>query len=368
MRILVIGYADSIYIKSFIDNTIIAYGDEASILSPVNRIYAKYYDENGIKVYKEKISKGRVAAVFSGLLNRKAFIEKYDVICFHFITVQSLMMVPVARRYGKKVIFTYWGSDLFRDPVRKSLVRMLLKPVNRIVVTSQNLKDEFQRLYGDYYDRRIRVIDFGSNIIHTISQMSGKEKLVREKYGIQKDTVVVSVGYNANPAQKHDEVLKRIKMLSDYLRKRIHLILRITYGESEEGYIDSIKKLLEDTECQYTVFDSYLSDEEIAEITMMTDIFIHAQISDAQSASVCEHLYAGCLVLNPSWLRYSRLENRAFYISYDNYDEMAELLSENIETKRNSKYGKELRNNEKIIYKICSWDTYVPKWRKIFGA
>ena len=167
--------------------------------------------------------------------------------------------------------------------------------------------------------------------------------------------------------QQHLKVLQEILKLPIEIRNKIHLVLRLTYGNGDDDYVSSIKQYVKNTECSSTILESFMTDKEVAEITAITDIFIHAQTTDARSASMCEHLYAKCLVVNPSWIKYSDLEDSVFYLKFNSFDELPKIISNNLVNKNNSPYKMKLYANTDAIYNLCSWDRFIPEWRKIYA-
>ena len=368
MRVLIVGNADSIYIKSLVEQTLVRYNDEVCILSPVNSIYKGSYKRDHVRVIREDIRPGKLNTILSGLRNRKAFAQRYDLVCFHYIDMIALMMIPVAKHFSKGLVFSYWGSDLLRHFRSKHRIagKLLLRFVDAATFCSPSLLERYQKEYGAVKGPKTYLLDFGQDIVDKMSCMVYDEHLIREKYGIDDDSVVVTVGYNRGPAQQHLKVLEQIALLPEETRKKMHLLLRLTYGSCGDGYLEEVKRQTALTGCSFTFLESYLTDDQVAEITRMTDVFIHAQTTDAQSGTVSEHLYAGCLVLNPEWLRYKGLEGSCFYLSYKDFDELRTMLAENIFKKDDSPYRDRLQHNQEVIHRLSSWEFVAPKWRKLY--
>ena len=366
MNYLVVGDANSIYLKSIIDRTMLDYSDTVYVLSVNNDNYSDFYKNNNVTIIKEKRNFGIINTLLSGICNIKTLSRKYDGVFFHCVSDNSLAMIPVTKLFGNRIIVSFWGSDLLRCNKKKKMALVSLRLANEITVITPEMLDKFHILYGGGYDKKLRMIDFGLDIVDIITQIKGDYYLIRKKYNIEYDKVVVAIGYNGNPAQQHIDVLKQIMKLPDEIKNRIHLLLRLTYSIKDDDYVQSVKQMIEQTGCSSLVMEGYISDEEIAEITVMTDIFIHAQVSDARSATICEHLYSNCLLFNPEWIEYGTLKDKVFYISYKNFDDLYKLLLKKKKKKCDSKYFESLKTNEKNIYRICSWDTYIPKWRKLY--
>ena len=365
MRILVVGNADSIFIKTLIEKTMLKYGDDVSVLSLMNSKYSEFYRNNGISVIQEKSIDGRIGTLICGIQNIKTLSHRFDVVCFHFISHHSLMMMPIAKLFSKKVTASYWGSDILREKGPSLLTKTMLHFSDNITMISEEMLNRFHQFYRSVFDEKISILDFGLNNLEIIDGLTRIEQIYK-RYNIDEDKIIISIGYNNKPEQQHIPVLEKICLLSDEIKNRIHIILRMTYGGSDASYISKVKELVTKTKCTSNVFESYMTDEEVAEITYITDIFIHAQTTDAQSSTMCEHLYANCLVLNPVWIKYRELEKKAFYLVYKDFNELLMVLQENITKKNSNIYKERLKHNKKVISDICSWEIYVPKWRKLY--
>ena len=366
MKVLLVGDADSNYLKSTIERTLLSFGDKASILSPRNNTFKDYYIEHGIKVYLQKKKLWKFGTILSGLMNINVLKNRFDLVCFHFITNISLCMIPVARLFSKRIIVSYWGSDILKKTKPNLLTRISLNYADCITMITEVMKEKFCSLYGHGYDSKIHILDFGSEGIEQLKKLNKNQMDIKKEYGIPEGKIVVSIGYNNRPEQQHVEVLKSIQKLSKDERDRIHLLLRLTYGLGDQKYIDEIKRNVEKTACSYTYFESYLSGEKTAEITELTDIFIHAQTSDARSATMCEHLYSGCVVINPTWIDYSDFSDKVFFLTFDGFEHLGTVISQNLENKENSRYIDKLTKNREAIANLCSWDKLIPEWRIIY--
>ena len=370
MKILIVGEADSVYIKALIENTLIRYHDDVSILSYENNVYRNFYKENNVKVYRNRSKGGKLSSFMSANINKRAFMEKYDIISIHYISGSALKLVPAIRRRGRRIMLTYWGSDLLIEAntlKRKLLGKAVFGFTDKISFVSENLLKKFHEVYGRRYDKKLYgIVDFGSEVIDRMADLCTDENEIRSRYEIDENAVTVAVGYNNSPKQHHLEVLKSIALLPQEAKSRIHLLFRLTYGTGSREYLEKVRRMIKSSGCRATLFESRLTADEIAELTSITDIFIHAQTTDACSASVCEHLYAGSLVLNGSWLRYEQLENKAFYLSFADFDELLDKLAENIGKKNDSRYCDRLQHNKDIIFDMFSWKKHIPDWRKLY--
>lgn len=366
MKVLVIGNADSIWIKSLVEKTHLAYGDDVSILSSCNATYFDYYKNNDVKVYKLNRIKS-IRLPINILKNIGILKDNYNLISVQYVEKGKALWGIISSFFSKKVLLSFWGSDLLRQRKSSLLVRCAIRCSSAITLTTDEMYDRFSALYGYRYIKKIRRTKFGSNGISFISRIANKDLLYR-KYGIDKNKVLVSIGYNGFKEQQHLKVLNEIYKLSLEDRKRIHLIIRVTYGNKDKEYMNQIKRAVEQTKCTNHIFEEYLSDDEVAEITAITDVFIHAQTTDARSASMCEHLYANCVVINPSWIKYPDFENNLFYLKFEDFDELRLIISNNLLKKEESIYRKELIKNTKLVYELCAWESFAPLWRDVYES
>ena len=79
----------------------------------------------------------------------------------------------------------------------------------------------------------------------------------------------------------------------------------------------------------------------------MTDIFINVRLHDQLVTSMIEALYCKSYVITGDWLPYNILkENKFFYYSVKNIDDISNLLLITINHRINKKHLKELNNNK----------------------
>jgi len=362
MNVLIIGNADSIWIKKIIERTLLPYGDAVSVFTPTNKEYVEFYKEHRVDIFTwKKRGTSRNTIKHAGCLFRK-----YDVTVVFYPCRQSALMGKINRPFTKRLILSFLGSDILRAASPDRTVMSALGKANCITITTPEMKEKFQSVYGHAFDTKIIRTGFGANGFEALDAVLERADSLRKEYDIPEDKVVVSVGYNKMVNQQHMKALEAIATLSEELRSKMHLILRLTYGDGDAEYVAGIKNLVSQLGCSCSYYESFLSDEKFAELTCLTDIFVHAQTSDAKSASMCEHLYAGCIVLNPSWIEYSDLKDRIYDLKFADFDDLGLMLKENLVRKENYPDKDKLCANKQAIRELCSWDSYVPMWRAAY--
>ena len=364
MRVLIIGNADSIWIKSLVEKTHLAYGDEVFVLSPKNAVYSDYYSANHVNVYIIKKIKSPLFLI-NFIKNMSFLCKGYDMVAVQYTEKWNAFWGRMASCFNKKLIISFWGSDLLRlnNPDKNTF--SAIKRSSAVTLTTDDMVKKFTELCGEQYSNKIRMTKFGSNGIDFLNNHIDQNE-VAEKFGIDTSKVVISIGYNKMKEQQHLAVLNVINSLPESLRSNIHLILRLTYGSGDSSYVRQIKDLVESSKCSNTIFEEYLSDIDVAGITQLTDVFIHAQTTDARSASMSEHLYSKCLVINPSWINYPDFEGKVFYLTFKDFDDLKAVLLDNLCKKEQSRYIDKLYENTKTVSDLCSWDSLAPLWRKIY--
>ena len=370
MKVLLFGKSNSIWVKTVIEHTLLKYGDEVTILSTCEdeyNPYSDFYKHNNISLYPYRKMNGKFGTLLSGFTNLDVIKKKYDLFCVHYVNNRALCVFLAARLFSRRSCLFFWGSDLFRDEKSYILRSLSYKLVDHIGISTKEMLDRFHCLYGHSYDKKIIRTHFGVNGIESIKSIKSDISAIRAKYNIDPNKIVISVGYSNIPEQQHISVLNQILSLSSESREKIHLLFRMTYGKGTKEYIAEVKHLIAQTGCSYSVFESFLSDDEIAELTKLTDVFIHAQITDARSASLREHLYANCLVINPSWINYADMSDKVFYLTFDSFENLRDIIDDNLVRKENSKYLDRLLLNTQAVSEFCLWENLAPTWREAYS-
>lgn len=367
MNMLIIGEADSLWIKNVVDKTCLPFNDKITIITPHNSVFYEYYKNNNVCVLKFN-EKGDRFDIRHKIRIFCHLIKRYDLINFQGVFNPDYAEIArLCSMFSKKFVIFFWGSDLLRTNIPNKKIYHALKSASSIMISTDSMLDKFHDLYGYKFEKKIKRTNYGSNVIELLHDSKFDDFSIRNKYGIKEDSIIIAIGYNRMTEQQHLNILDAFKgvLLND--ERSIHFILRMTYGNGDKSYIDEVRECLINLKCDFTIFQDYLTDEEIAEITYITDVFIQGQTTDARSASMCEHLYSKCLVINPSWLCYPDICQVAYYLNYNSFDELKNILLNTLTKKENSAYFSQLTNNAESIYNICSWKTHVSEWRDIYS-
>ena len=155
---------------------------------------------------------------------------------------------------------------------------------------------------------KIITFDLGSEAIDYI--LANKDTInnseAKRKLGIA-NMFAITCGYNASPAQQHVLMIDAIYKIKDQLPSDLILLFPFTYGGDEE-YKKMIKKHVMDLNLKALFVEEFLEMPDLFNLRQATDLFIHIQITDANSTSVGEYLLCEKKVVNGAWLKYDELE------------------------------------------------------------
>ena len=113
-----------------------------------------------------------------------------------------------------------------------------------------------------------------------------------------------------------------MSLIRESLPSECVLLLPLTYGggPAKDSYMEKLERYIQQEGFKYEFFTNYLSQDGMFKLMRASNMFIHAQISDADSGSVKEFLLSGSIVLNGAWLSYDdldRFEPRPYYAIKD---------------------------------------------------
>lgn len=267
-------------------------------------IFPKRYNSNGL------IS--RILAFINLILafNRIYRSGKIDIVQFQYVNKSTYPLCVLAKLHKSRVNCFVWGSDFLRasDRLKRSLSRAFML-ADTVVADSDYLVDSLKKYYISQSDKIFKA-SFGSIIVDKIyeSKVDKNEHLTALNIPLSYDCVIMC-GYNASPAQNHDDIINAIKNNPG----NNLWIFPMTYG-NQGNYLSRIKKELSSINGSIIVLDSFIDDDMWVHYIMATDIFIHIQNSDSFSSTLAEHLIAGNVIINGEWLEYKEFkDNKIFY-------------------------------------------------------
>lgn len=376
IRVLVAGFASSIHVYNYIKNVlsdgnieVVLYNTTGTI-EGVPKRYLDYYSSQTIRIVNGADSKllqceGSVRYIKESISIIKG-LGKFDYLHLKGITNSVSIIFYLTRKQFSKIIITYWGSDLYRMSRIKRLQTLpLLVRANTITFMSEDMKNYYRRLSWPFRRllKKSRIIDYGSIIYDSIDRYSNDINNCKAQFGLDSGKIVCSIGYDGRPQMQHLKVIKAIENVIKDRKNELQIVIP-AWG-IDKSLRQELKNELEEKGIDYKFFDSFMDIEEIARFRLICDIFIHAQTTDALSCSMLEHLYAGSIVINASWLNYSSLnKEQVYYFSFDSFENLGEILNRVLDDIVQEKNNCCL-NKEKIA-RISSWEYLRDEWKNLY--
>ncbi len=372
MKILVIGDANSIFVQKYIENVHKNPKDEIVLAThdSSKKDYNDFYANNNIKV-EEFVKTGplkkipRIRTLIGAKLWGKKLKKKYgefDLIHVHALTIHSGNIALGAKSKKTGMVITIWGSELLRTS--KKGLRKLEKYYDAaevIVVESKKMKEVFSQKYSNTLKEKIKLAYFGDGIKSAIDKINCKYSIasLREEFGINPNNIVVGIGYNRNPAHRHVQVIDEILKMPQEVTKNVTIVLPMNYGPTNVEYLAKLDNRIAKFKGKCIKVENYLFGEDYAKIICLLDIFVHAQTTDASSATVRECLYANKILLNGAWLHYDYFDDyniECVEFEMDNlYEKLLHVLQNIDAYKQKFKY-------HDVLEEIMDWNNVAKKW------
>ena len=374
MRILLIGNSYSSWTLGFLNNVLITRDDSIFLLNSNydNRLTGSENTGGRFSIILPatispimlKIPKLRAVFIHRKQVEAISKYAPFDIIIVMFVNIGALFSaVSLKRKNGSKIFAYFCGSDIIRNNRLSRLVlRKTLKLIDCSVLASNSVLNSYMHLYSGKSSASHVVIRLGLSVLDYITSERFKtgEENCRRFFGIEKDRVTICIGYNGSQAQNHIPVLEVIKDLPNSIKRKIIILLPLTYGGSSK-YISKITDSVKATGCGYLSLNKYLSYTEIARLWLSTDIFINAQTTDGLSGSVIEAAYAGATIINASWLRYDEFIGWGIdYLEFADYNVLKKVIQRIIDNPNIQHHI-----DRDIIYRNMSWQNCNDKWREL---
>ena len=365
MKILVLGNSSSRWQKEFIRNVLLPLEHEVYVFAARgNDPFEALYKEHGIKYVVPKpvsdfimrIPKVRAEVM---LRHQVAVLQNnapYDVIISMFVSSSELRCARLLSGGTATVLAYFCGSDILRvEGYKLKLLKKELRKVDRVCFASEQVRDGYTKKIGENNNA---VVHLGISVFDWIDKIKNNSRDAKKELGIPSNATTICIGYNANEAHQHIKVIRQIELLPEDMKKRIFLLLPMTYGRQQE-YVDQVKRCLAKSNIQHLVLEAFMDDEQMAQLHCATDIFINAQRTDGLSASVLESAYAGAKLINASWLDYPEFSDwKLSYKAFSGFEDLPDVLNEVL-----SRETIDNQYNHDILKNKMSWESTRESWK-----
>lgn len=384
MNILLVGNPNSIFIYNYIKNVLCKADYRISLLSfeinqKIKSEYNEFYKKSDITI----IVRPEIGNIVKRIPKIRGYINSYlchrtikelfqnekyfDIIHFQFVITQNLYIIKkYSKQYGK-IISTFWGSDLLRTKIKDSKkIKEIIDKSTAITVATEFMKETLCQNYGFRFEFKVHLARFGLSALDEIKKVNAEETLDDSKkhLNIPVDKIIIVCGYNAYRAQQHKLIINSLKQCSSEIIDKIFVVLPLAYPEDSE-YINEINNYFKNSSIHYMLNTDFLDDINVSRLRLSCDIFIHAQIDDAFSGSMQEHIFANNIVLNGIWLKYPiLLNNGIYYRSFSNEMDLTSIITDTIVNIQKEKDN--AKQNSAKIYEISSWEKVKDQWTILY--
>lgn len=331
----------------------------------------KYYDEQGnIQNLVPKLFKGIFKKIYLRLF-RKHIIRKYinnnDIVDIQWCGHYYSKYIDCIKKRKVKIIATLFGSDFYRSSVKEKKIQSKIFEKADNIVMGINMLTDFEKYFPNL-NHKIKFNQYGSVRIDKIIEINtpSNKKIFRDKYNIAKNKIVITIGYNSKPEQQHLRFLEQIIKLPKNIKDKLLLIFPLTYGEQKDSiYINELKNKVIILNIDSLYFENRLTDEEIAETKIISDITINLQTTDALASSIKEAFAAENILIVGKWLPYSIYEDIGLFFKRSEIDEFYNVF---LDVLNNLDYYKsQCFKNPEITSKFASWKNIIPQFINIYS-
>ena len=370
MKIFLIGSFDSIYMYQYVKEVLLDcnfkvdkqyYFFHSGDASAISEEYMRLYEQVAYKIYYEKPYR----RINHSLIDALDDASPIDVVHVQYVKLGYYRPIRKKRRLIQKVILTAWGSDFLRlDNRFFSKMKKFVELADVVVTGTDNLRNFVIRELEINNINKLADPKFGSPVIEEIGRLKRKEQTNESKKNISSKQIIIACGYNGKPEQQHVSIIRALSKIREVYKAKVFLHLPVAYGLSNE-YCDLLKKELEKSGMDYKLDKKFYNPQEMAEVRLATDIFIHGQTTDASSSSVFEYIYADAVVVNGRWLQYHEVNDYNLSIKeFDDFNEITNIIEDVLDNL--DKEQRKVANNNEILLTTRSWSNLKYAWQELY--
>lgn len=286
---------------------------------------------------KKSDSKGRLGSIKNvwTLVNQFRMLSKkrkFDIVNVHFPILLYAPIMPFVKRMAKKVVASPWGSDILRvNGWRfKLLCKWVIGKCDYVTVAETSKMGAKINTILKKPEHFFYPLEWGAETIDYICDTDKKitTKEAKEKLGIS-DCYVITCGYNAFPAQRHERIIEAIAEVREKLPSNLMLLFPVTYGfDDRKEYVNTLREKCKSLGMKTLFFEEYLSMPQLYILRMATDMLIHIQPTDVGASSIQEYILCRKKIIHGTWISYPHLEKfkPLFYYPVSELSELGDVI------------------------------------------
>lgn len=377
MRLLLFCNPSNIHNYNYIKNVLVRCNYDITIYSyslPIHGIkqeYIDFYERNRVKIIGgHSISEqGHFKYIIKSFFSIGKITGEFDCAHVQYVSPYIAPIIYFYRKRYKKIVLTYWGSDLLRSNfVFRIMCRPLIRISSWITFITSDMQSTFNKYFHIHNNQKTELLDFGNMFFDSIDEMkliNGNEHdTLCLKYHLNPQKTIITIGYYWRKQMQQRETLETLINSGLFSKEKVQFAIP-AYSITHEEKI-AIEEYCSKNGYEVSVYDYFMNEEEVSGFRAITDIFINAQTTDAFSSAMTEHLYSGSLVINGSWLKYSVLDEKGvYYLTFDSFESLPYIVCEAIGNMQLVK-EKSMKNRD-IISSFCSWRFWKEKWLQLYN-
>jgi len=293
--------------------------------------------------------------------------NNFDIVHFLNIKRENFWLLPFFRKRTKKLILNVYGRSTYTSWVKKNLFRNYYKYFNSIVFTNEEIAKEFLTHYNHVDRKKIYNLYLPIKQFNKISYVESFEErqVICKRLGLDENLIHVVCSSTVARYDQHPKIIAELKKIVN--KDKVELMFLLSYGGTErekESIISLINKDLK--EFKTKIFDKFLTEDEIADFRMCSDIYINMRTSDQLAGAIIESLYAGTLLISGSWLNYKKLDKlNIFYKKIDSFKHLSTCVDEIVKnfSDLHENYSKK---NSKIIHNEFNFNKIISEWTELY--
>lgn len=261
---------------------------------------------------------------------RKIFLNnQFDAVILLHIPSYAAKLTAIAHNNNSKVVFFPGGSDILRvsTTVKKKLQKAFNEADFVVGDVNSNTILGAQEIYNvpDSKIKTKRNVLAGVRTLMQIDKSPSREKMM-QKVGLDIADYNIVCGYNGYPSHQHKRIIEALASNISVLPDNYQLVFPVTYGASQE-YVEELREMCATVGLKAIFLTSFLSDEQMAYLHLVTDLFIEIQPTDTGNAFMIEALFVGNKIVTGRWLKYRQFEQfgEPYYL-LDKPEDLSEML------------------------------------------
>lgn len=294
-------------------------------------------------------------ALKKAVLNKKLqpVIAAYDVVHVYFVTPELFSFFD-AISSARRLVVSMWGSDILHSNADFDYPRQvkMAKRADVVTVHHKEMRELFLSKFGRELENKVRdilVVDDLSFLELIAEKAKNRDEVIADfktRHGINASKRIIVIGHAAHEIDNHLPIISSLALLKEHIADKVCLVFPLTYGRNKENYIEEIKAACDSMGVQSILLTEYLSNEEMLELRIVSEIHIRLSKMDAFSLALCETLCSGGVVVTGTWLPYGKLRGNGVHLEeiynipdvaekvvniLDNYTSFRSLCSANAE-------------------------------------